>query len=58
MGCLTPGAPAPLSLSSVAHGRGLKGRNLAIVCVRLVGKGGWGGWVEGATEKTGAPPSP
>lgn len=27
-----------------------------MVCVKLVGKGGWG--VEGGTEKTGAPPSP
>jgi len=28
-----------------------------MLCVELVGKGGWRG-VEGGTEKTGAPPSP
>lgn len=33
-----------------------KRRNLATVCVELVGKGGWG--MDGGTEKTGASLSP
>jgi len=28
-----------------------------MVCVKLVGKGGWKMGVEGGTEKTGTPPS-
>jgi hypothetical protein len=36
----SPGVPVTFSLSSVAHGRGSKGRNLAMVCVELVGEGG------------------